>query len=234
VSSPSGLAIRKSKISAYFGAHLSPGERLGEILCGLIMTLTFTLGASLLQSGSNNVSGARALLYATLGCNVAWAIIDSTLLIFARMFERSRLMRIGDSIRRASANEDLLPIIARELDALLGTLAEQPAREALYREVVRHIRALPSHPVRLTRADAYAAAATFLSVFVATLPALVPYFVIANPQIALRTSNALQIAVLFWVGYHWAGYTRLDPWLAGAAVTLLGIALVAVAMALGG
>jgi hypothetical protein len=232
VSSPSGLAIRKSKIWAYFGAHLSPGERLGEILCGLIMTLTFTLGASLLRSESDNAPDA--LMYATIGCNVAWAIIDSTLLIFARMFERSRLARIGDAIRRADKNEDMLSVVARELETLLDTIAAQPAREALYREVVRHVRSLPSHPVRLTRVDAYAAAATFLSVFVATLPAVVPYFVIGDPQIALRTSNALQIAVLFWVGYHWAGYTRLDPWLAGAAVTLLGIALVAIAMALGG
>jgi hypothetical protein len=234
VSSPSTLAIRKSKIWAYFGTHLSPGERLGEILCGLIMTLTFTLGASLLQNDADSASGIKTLMYATIGCNVAWGIIDSALLIFSRMFERSRLARIGDTIRRSKENEDVRPIVARELDALLGTITTEPAREALYRDVARYVRALPTHSVRLTRADAYAAAAAFLSVFIATLPAVLPYFFIGNPQIALRTSNALQIAVLFWVGYHWAGYTRVDPWLAGATGTLLGIALVAVAMALGG
>ena len=94
IPSPSGH--RRSAV--YFGERLSPGRRLGEILCGLIMTLTFTLGASLLRSESEMAS--NTLMYATIGCNVAWAIIDSALLFVARMFERSRRARIGDTIRR--------------------------------------------------------------------------------------------------------------------------------------
>jgi hypothetical protein len=222
----------RSKIWAYFGAHLSPGERLGEILCGLVMTLTFTLGASVLNGDSDNASDA--LMYATIGCNVAWALIDSALLLCARMFEHSRLARLGDLIRRAPADEDVLPVVANELEGLLSSIAPERTRNALYRDIVGHVRTLPSHAARLTRNDLYAACAVFMSVFVATLPATLPYFVIGNATIALRVSNALQIAVLFWVGYHWAGYTRVNPWLAGASATLLGVSLVAVAMALGG
>src|SRR5262245_36070323 len=111
----------RSRIWAFFGAHLSPGERLGEVLCGLVMTLTFTLGASVLSGGSDEASDA--LMYATIGCNVAWATIDSALLLCARMFERSRLARLGDLIRRSRADDDVLPVVARELDGMLATIA---------------------------------------------------------------------------------------------------------------
>ena len=45
--------------------HLEPGESLSELLFGLIMTLTFTLGAGLMvQEGPDAVSD---LLVATIG-----------------------------------------------------------------------------------------------------------------------------------------------------------------------
>jgi len=196
------------------------------------MTLTFTLGASVLTGASDEPSDA--LMYATISCNVAWAIIDTALLLCARMFERSRIARLGDLIRHSRANEDVIPSVANELDGMLATIVPERTRQTLYSEIVDYVRKLPSRKVRLTRADAYAAVAVFMSVFVATLPATLPYLVIGDPMIALRISNALQIAVLFWVGFHWAGYTRVNPWIAGASVTLIGISLVAVAMALGG
>ena len=54
---------------------LDPIERLSEILFGLIMTLTFTLGAGLTIQEEGR-EGARQLLIATIGCNIAWGVID--------------------------------------------------------------------------------------------------------------------------------------------------------------
>jgi hypothetical protein len=53
----------------YFADHLAPGERLGELLFGLIMTLTFTIGAGIWFGTAEGAS--TSLLYATIGCNVA-------------------------------------------------------------------------------------------------------------------------------------------------------------------
>ena len=65
--------------------HLSPGgERLRELLFGLIMTLTFTLGASIAVGDSEGAS--TSLLYATLGCSS----------------RRSRLRSAADARRRNS------------------------------------------------------------------------------------------------------------------------------------
>ncbi len=70
---------------------------LSELLFGLIMTLTFTLGAGMLvQEGPDAV---RELLIATIGCNIAWGIIDGVFYINGQIFERARLARLGTMIR---------------------------------------------------------------------------------------------------------------------------------------
>jgi hypothetical protein len=80
----------------FVAEHLSPGERLGEILFGLIMTLTFTIGAGF-WIGTEEGASAELLL-ATIGCNVAWGVVDGALLVLGRVFDRSRLARLGRAI----------------------------------------------------------------------------------------------------------------------------------------
>jgi VIT1/CCC1 family predicted Fe2+/Mn2+ transporter len=50
----------------------------------------------------------------------------------------------------------------------------------------------------------------------------------------LRSSNLLVVGLLFVVGYYWAKYIDARPWAAGLGLTGLGLALVAVAILLGG
>lgn len=56
------------------GAVLSPVDRISEILFGLIMVLTFTGAISVSNDGRQEV---RDLLWAALGCNVAWGLVDA-------------------------------------------------------------------------------------------------------------------------------------------------------------
>ncbi len=51
---------------------LDPGTSPGEVLFGLIMTLTFTLGAGLMIQEEGR-EGAHLLLIALIGCNIASA-----------------------------------------------------------------------------------------------------------------------------------------------------------------
>jgi hypothetical protein len=66
--------------------YLDPGERLGEILFGLIMVLTFTLTA---RATLGEEESTRSLL-AALGCNLAWGIIDGGMSIMSAMLDRAR------------------------------------------------------------------------------------------------------------------------------------------------
>lgn len=56
-----------------FRRVLDPGDRIAEMLFGLIMALTFTGSLSVADSGRDDV---RAMLVGALGCNLAWGLID--------------------------------------------------------------------------------------------------------------------------------------------------------------
>ena len=166
--------------------YLDPGERLGEVVFGLIMVLTFTLTAGLTIGDSPDAS--RELLIAAIGCNIAWGIIDGGMYIMGAMLDR-----------------------AREAGA-----------------------PLESRRTGVTRDDAMGAIACFLLVVVSLIPTAVPFMVIDDARRALRTSNALLVGMLFVAGYLWGKHARTNQWWAGIVFLIVGLALVGIAIALGG
>ncbi len=216
----------------FFADSLSPGTRLGEILFGLIMTLTFTLGAGAYFGGSEGAT--TELLYATIGCNIAWGIIDAALMLFNTIFDRSRLARLGSAIASSTSDDTAIAIVAGELNETLVPITTADQRDALYRNVITQVRSSERRRPHLTRADFVAAIAIFWSVFAASFPAALPFLLIDDPWLALRASNALLIGILFWVGYRWAGYTNLSPLGTGLVLVAISVTLVAIAIPLGG
>jgi VIT1/CCC1 family predicted Fe2+/Mn2+ transporter len=212
--------------------RLEPGERVGEILFGLIMVLTFTLGAGVELAGDRE--GTRELLIAALGCNAAWGVIDAALYLMNRLSERGRLHRIVRRVQTAPTREQARAMVARELDERLPGIVPPDVRAGLDQAVLERVREMRPETNRLTAADAWAALAVFWLVFMAALPAVVPFLVLRDARLALRLSNAVLIGLLFWTGQRWAGYTGAHRWRTGLFMMLLGIALVALAMALGG
>jgi hypothetical protein len=55
-----------------------------------------------------------------------------------------------------------------------------------------------------------------------------------DPLHALRMANIAQIGLLFVVGYGWARFTVANPWHTGLVITVLGLLLTVIAVALGG
>jgi VIT1/CCC1 family predicted Fe2+/Mn2+ transporter len=113
-------------------------------------------------------------------------------------------------------------------------VTEPADREQLYRSVHALIAHGTPRPVRLQHDDWMGALAVFLLVTLTALPAAAPFLVVGDPQLALRASNGLLVALLFVVGYRWARHTDANAWGAGLAALGLGVLLVAVAIALGG
>jgi hypothetical protein len=212
--------------------QLSAGERLAEVLFGLIMTLTFTLGAGVLLL--DEPEAARSLLAAALGCNVAWGIIDGALVILGRVFDRSRPARLARTLRQAGDAQDPLSPVAAELDDVLVPLTDPKTRSALYASIAQRVRDKTPAPLRIPREDWLAAAAAFWLVFFASLPAVLPFLIVRDAWIALRISNLLLLALLFFVSFRWAAHVSRRPWRVAAGMTAVGIALVAIAVALGG
>jgi len=217
--------------SGLFSRHLSAGERLSELLFGLIMTLTFTLTAGFVVG--EEPGAVRELLVATIGCNIAWGIIDGGLLVLGRVFDRGRSARLGKAIRTIDDNA-ASDVVASELDSTLEPLLSADSRRALYRQVVDKVRSKTPERTGIRGEDLLAAHAVFWLVVFASFPAAAPFALIDDPWVALRVSNAILLTLFFVIGYLWAGYTTVNRWRAAITLTLFGMAMVATAIALGG
>jgi hypothetical protein len=219
--------------AALIHRYVDPATALAEILFGLIMTLTFTLGAGLIIEDEGR-AGARELLIAVIGCNVAWGIIDGALFLVGQLFDRGRLQRLGRSIRRARDQPTAVALVAAELNPLLGTVLTPREASALYSRIADNVTSRPETAAPITRADWLGAVVSFGLVVISSIPAAIPFILIDDARLALRVSNAVLIALLFFTGFWWARYTVAKPWIAGVGFLVVGIVLVVAAIALGG
>lgn len=216
----------------FLDRFLDPGDSLSEILFGLIMTLTFTLGAGIMVR--EDPTAARDLLIATIGCNIAWGLIDALMYLAGQRFERGRRARLVDVIRSGTDEVKAVRLVASELDEHLAAVTDPADRDLLYRKIARSVREAGTASTRLTRQDVQGAVASFLLVFCCSIPAAVPFLLVDDAWRALRLSNAILIGLLFVVGYHWARHTNLSPKSVGFSLMFGGVAMVLAAIALGG
>jgi hypothetical protein len=219
--------------SALIDRYVDPATSLGEVMFGVIMTLTFTLGAGIIIEDEGR-EGARQLLIALIGCNIAWGIIDAALYLVGQLFDRAQRRRLVWAVRNATDERAARSLVAGELDDLLLNVTSAAERESLYAHVAANLKSAPSKVGIVTTSDLWGAAASFCLVALASLPAAIPFLMIDEAHLALRVSNAILLATLFVTGYWWARYTLGKPWLVGFAFLIGGTVLVLVAIALGG
>ena len=206
---------------------LDPVSRATEILFGLIMVLTFTASFNAADAAHADV---RLLLIAALGCNIAWGLIDAAMYLISTQSEKALATRTIHNIRIAASAELGRGAVRAALPPVVAAALSDDDIE----KVRIHISDVLEPAVgRLVWNDYVAAAAVFLAVFVATLPVVLPFMLLSDPVLALRTSHTIAIALLFVVG--WAlGRNWGKPLRVGLAMVAIGMLLVTVAMALGG
>ena len=117
--------------------YLDPASRLGEILFGLIMTLTVTLSAGL--AADEGRAGVRQLLAAAIGCNLAWGIIDAVMYVMNCITVRSGKRRLIDAVQHAPDENAALAIIENEVEPELQSMLEPDRADAFRRSILRHI-----------------------------------------------------------------------------------------------
>ena len=211
--------------------YLPPSYSLVEVMFGLIMVLTATLGAGLVTGEGEG--SEYTMLLAALGCNLAWGIIDGAMYIMDSMFDRGRAARILLEVKR-SGESAALATIGRELDPRLRDITTPDERSRIYRTVLELAGRRPVRRTRLERRDVYGGLACLVLVFVTALPPSVPFLLFHDARLALRISNGILLAMLFFVGYFWARHTNANRVGFGLAMMLVGLVLVGAAMALGG
>ena len=178
--------------------------------------------------------GARAMLIAILGCNLAWGIIDGVFYVLGQVFERGGCGVSDRRLRGAVSDAEAHRMVAGELDEQLEPFTDESVRERLYRSIVERVKAVPPAPNPVRREDLMGGLAAGWLVFACSFPAVLPFLVLDEPHLALRVSNAILLALLFYVGWRMARHTLAKPWIAGATFLVFGLVLVLVAIALGG
>lgn len=210
-------------------AVLSPIDRIAEVLFGLIMVLTFTGAISVATDGREEIG---ELLWAALGCNVAWGLVDAIMYLMNVAVERGHAITVFNKLANAKTIENSRSIIKDELDPLIISLMTDEEVDKLN----DRLRKLPA-PVKkhvLTVEDLKSGFQIFLLVFFCTLPVALPFVFLTDIELALRVSNGLALVMLFIGGYLLAGYAGFRKILTAAAYTAVGVFLVAITMALGG
>jgi VIT1/CCC1 family predicted Fe2+/Mn2+ transporter len=208
---------------------LDPPARVSEILFGVIMALTFTTTVDAASGGTEDL---RQLLFAALGCNLAWGLVDAVMFLINALTARGRDLVIVRAVREAAAPGEAHRVLRQALPSALAPFLGSEDIERLRQRLSRTDDLPP--PPRLTAEDWRGAVAVFLLVFLSTFPIVVPFLVIDRVGAALRASNLVAIAMLFACGFVIARYGGYRPWITGLSMVLIGVGLVVIATALGG
>ena len=218
--------------TTFIARYLDPLDRLSEFLFGLVMVLSFTLGAGLIVDEGEQAT--RHMLLAIIGCNIAWGLIDGAMYLISSLCERSGKARLLDSLQKTGNEKDAMALVGGVLDDRLQPYTSLQERHRLYADIVQRLRHVQPQRTRLTRDDLGGALACFTLVLLSAVPAVLPFLVIDDRYLALRISNLLLVALLFLTGWHWARATHSNPLLFGTSFLMAGLAMVFIAMAFGG
>ena len=207
---------------------LSPLERFGETVFGLIMVLTITGSLSVAEAGHLEI---RTMLVGAVGCNLAWGIVDAVMYLLGVLLERGRGRTLLKAVRSHAVNDaEARALVADALPPAVASVLRPPELDDLRERLAK----LPERSRRLTSEDFRGSVAVFLLVFVSTFPVVLPFLLLSEVHIALRASNAIGVALLFFSGWALARYSGLPPLRFGLAMAAIGAVLVAMTMALGG
>jgi len=208
---------------------LDPVERSMEILFGFIMVLSFTCSLSAATAGREEV---RTMVFAALGCNLAWGIVDGVMYLMNTLAERRRGLRLLRELRSSKDRQEGDRLLGEAMPETIASILSVDELESIQ----TRLRALPDPAARarLHRDDVLGALGILLLVFASTFPIVIPFFLFPDTVRALRISNAVSIGLLFLLGSHLGKYAGDRPWLTGFGMMGIGIALVGITMALGG
>jgi VIT1/CCC1 family predicted Fe2+/Mn2+ transporter len=208
---------------------LDPVERVSEVVFGLLMALAITGSLSVASAGREEV---RTMMFAALGCNVAWGLVDGIMYLVQTLTEKTRVASMVARLRATTSTESAHALLADALPGQLGIDAGPQVLEALRQRLL----ALPeaSMVARLRRDDYAGAFGVFLLVVLSTFPVVIPFVFIDTLALALRVSHVVSVAMLFLGGWLLGRYSGGSPLKGGLALAAIGTVLAVAIAALGG
>ena len=210
-------------------AVLNPVDRIAEVLFGLIMVLTFTGAISASTDAREDV---RELLWAALGCNVAWGLVDAIMYLMNVAIERGHALTVIKKIHDSKSPDEAGQILKDEIQPAVAALMTKEELHTLGGRIKNLPE--PSKSNLITGTDLWAGVQIFMLVFLCTFPVAVPFGLFNSLEVAMRASNGVALLLLFIGGFLLARYAGFRPGITAILYTFIGVLLVALTMALGG
>lgn len=203
-----------------------------EPMFGVIMVICFT---SILRT---NVAIAESMVWriidAALACCIAWGLVDGIFYAWELNYDRKKMERLV-ALSKSQANEEsALSLLDENLtDTIIGTLNDHD-RAHLYSRLLERIRDVDVGRVPLKN-SVITVLITFCLVVGTAVIVLSPFALIPQVSTALLLSNALGIALLFFVGY-WReeGLQLRMKFRSGIMTALVALIITIVTVYLGG
>jgi hypothetical protein len=208
---------------------LSPIDRVSEILFGVIMALTFTCTFEVANAGKTEI---KDMLIGALGCNLVWGLVDGVFFILMGLTIKRRGLTILRFIKMNKEPAKARNFISDELPPVIASVIDPKELENI-RQRIMNMEKMPDG-VSINKNDLKAGLHIFLLVFLSTLPVAIPFVFMSDARTALRISNLIAILIMFMCGWILGRYASRNPWTAGLIMSAIGIALVLLAIYLGG
>ncbi|MBM4157191.1 MAG: hypothetical protein FJ216_00215 [Ignavibacteria bacterium] len=217
------------KYKRQYNQPLDPIDRLSELIYGVIMTLTFTCTISLATAGQQEIKTA---LWAALGCNTAWGIIDALVILMGNIFDRGKRFKLLSSLHKANDTQSANAILKEAFPPIVAEIIKPNQLDNIRKNLLE----LPEPPKKafVNIYDIKNAIIVFLLVVISTFPVAFPFIIISEPIVAHRLSNAVALLLLFSFGFFLGRKTYYNPTIMGLGFMILGGLLVLMTIALGG
>jgi hypothetical protein len=174
---------------------LDPVDRVTEVIFGLLMAMTFTGTISVATSGQE---AERTMMFAALGCNLAWGLADGVMYLLRALVDRTRKSTLFEKLARADAATGQA-LVAGALPSHVAAAAKTETLELLRSRLVEY----PATSVQsgLGWEDFKGALGVFLLVVLSTFPLVIPFLLLEQTALAVRLSNLIGLVVLFIAGW---------------------------------
>jgi VIT1/CCC1 family predicted Fe2+/Mn2+ transporter len=205
---------------------LDPIERVTEVIFGALMALTFT-GSFSVASPEQEV---RTMLWAALGCNLAWGLTDAVMYLIGLKVERQRRVTLLQQLQATQDPERGRQLVRGALPERLSDGASPEVVDTLQRTLF----AIKAPQSVLHPRDYAGALVVLVLVVAATFPITLPFIFSSDFELAMRTSNALAVVTMFVGGMLLGRHAGGSPIRYGLAMAGIGVTLAAIIISLGG
>jgi len=204
-------------------------DRISEILTGIILILSFTCTFSVIKSDTSSVLD---MLTGGIMSTLAWGLIDAVMYLFMTLMDKEHNLTFINYVRKSTDRVKSRQVILDALPTVISGLMKPEEIEILREKILKLPE--PEKKYRLKFNDYISAGLIFLLVSSATIPISIPFILIKDMHIALRTSNSIAILMMFLCGSALGKYVGRNRLVLGILTSLIGIALVSITIALGG